>query len=69
MGWDGRIVVDSGYLLVESVDFQGETYSRYRTQKRVRFATGFPKPGRVCEFWSLAAGLIMQGCAHLEEGP
>ncbi len=69
LGWDGRIVVDSGYLLVESVDFQGETYSRYRTQKRVRFATGFPKPGRVCEFWSLAAGLIMQGCAHLEEGP
>jgi hypothetical protein len=67
-GGDGRIVVDSGFLLVESVVFEGETYARYRTEKRVRFATtGFPDPGRVCQFWSLAAGLIMQGCAHLEE--
>jgi hypothetical protein len=69
LGWDGRIVVDSGVLLVESVNFEGATYSRYRTEKRVRFATGIPKPGRVCQFWSLAAGLIMQGCAHLEERP
>ena len=69
LGWDGRIVVDSGYLLVESVDFEGQTYSRYRTEKRVRFATGIPNPDRVCQFWSLAAGLIMQGCAHLEERP
>jgi hypothetical protein len=69
LGWDGRIVVDSGFLLAESVDFEEHTYTRYRTEKRVRFATGFPKPGRVCQFWSLAAGLIMQGCAHSEEEP
>jgi hypothetical protein len=67
LGGDGRIVVDSGFLLVESVVFEGETYTRYRTEKRVRFATGIPDAGRVCQFWSLAAGLIMQGCAHLEE--
>jgi hypothetical protein len=67
-GGDGRIVVDSGFLLVESIVFEGETYARYRTEKRVRFAaTGFPDPGRVCQFWSLAAGLIMQGCASLED--
>jgi hypothetical protein len=67
LGGDGRIVVDSGFLLAESIDFEGETYARYRTEKRVRFATGIADPGRVCQFWSLAAGLIMQGCAHLEE--
>jgi hypothetical protein len=69
LGWDGRIVVDSGFLLAESVVFEGKTYTRYRTEKRVRFATGIPDPGRVCQFWSLAAGLIMQGCAQLEEQP
>jgi hypothetical protein len=66
-GGDGRIVVDSGFLLVEAVVFEGETYARYRTEKRVRFATGIPDPGRLCQLWSLAAGLIMQGCAHLED--
>jgi len=68
-GWDERIIVDSGFLLAESVVFEGETYTRYRTEKRVRFATGIPNPSRVCQFWSLAAGLIMQGCAHLEKRP
>jgi hypothetical protein len=69
LGWDGRIVVDSGFLLVESVVFEGETYARYRTEKRVRFATGAQDPGQVCQFWSLAAGLVMQGCGGLKERP
>ena len=29
------------------------------------FATGIPDPGQVCQFWSVAAGLVMQGCGEL----
>jgi hypothetical protein len=54
-----RILVDQGFLLVE--DLPGYDYRRYRTQKEIRFAFGEP-PGSVCSFWSLATGMIMQGC-------
>jgi hypothetical protein len=54
-----RILVDQGFLLVE--DLPGYDYRRYRTQKEIRFSFGEP-PGSVCSFWSLATGMIMQGC-------
>jgi hypothetical protein len=59
---DGKILVDQGYLLVEDLHDATHAYRRYRTQKEVRFRTGTPAPEDVCPFWSLAAGLIQQGC-------
>jgi len=57
---DDAILVDQGYLLVE--DIPGTHTRRYRTQKEVCFASGNLPPGSVCSFWSLATGMIMQGC-------
>jgi hypothetical protein len=57
--YDNRILVDQGFLLVEEIP--GHDFRRYRTQKEVRFAAANP-PANVCRFWSLATGMIMQGC-------
>lgn len=63
---DGRISIDQGYLLAEDVPHPAGSYRRYRTHKMVHFtnANPFPDPdaGNVCSFWSLAAGIIEQGC-------
>ncbi len=57
---DGKILVDQGFLLVEDVPRHG--YRRYRTQKEIWFRAGNPLPDEVCPFWSVACGLILQGC-------
>lgn len=55
-----QILVDQGYLLLEQLP--GANYRRYRTQKEVCFAVGNLPPEAVCQFWSLAIALIVQGC-------
>jgi hypothetical protein len=57
---DQKILVDQGFLLVEDLPEQG--YRRYRTQKEVWFRANNPLPDEVCPFWSVACGLILQGC-------
>ena len=57
---DGKISVDQGFLLVEQL---GENVCRYRTQKLVHMNTPTPPDDDVCAFWSVAVGLIQQGCA------
>ena len=55
-----QILVDQGYLLVEQLP--DPRYRRYRSQKEVCFAAGNLPPAAVCQFWSLAIALIVQGC-------
>jgi hypothetical protein len=57
---NNQILVDQGYLLVEEIP--GSDLRRYRTQKEVCFSFGNLPPASVCSFWSLASGLLMQGC-------
>jgi hypothetical protein len=57
---DGKISVDQGFLLVEEL---GQNVCRYRTQKLVHMNTPSPPDDDVCAFWSVAVGLIQQGCA------
>ncbi len=59
---DGKITVDQGYLLVEDVG-PPTNARRYRTQKMVHLTAGDPPSDEVCAFWSLAVGLIQQGCS------
>jgi hypothetical protein len=56
---DGKISVDQGFLLVEDLG----AVRRYRTQKLVHFTAGDPPSNEVCIFWSVASGLIQQGCS------
>jgi hypothetical protein len=58
---DGKILVDQGYLLAEDLQPK-ENSRRFRTLKTVHFTAGDPPAEEVCAFWSLAAGMIMQGC-------
>ena len=59
---DGKISVDQGYLLVEDLAPDVDV-RRYRTQKLVHMTAGDPPAPEVCEFWSLAVGMIQHGCA------
>jgi hypothetical protein len=59
---DGKISVDQGYLLVEDLGPEANA-RRYRTQKLVHMTAGDPPSAEVCEFWSLAVGIIQHGCA------
>ena len=60
---DGKILVDQGYLLAEDLRHPiGGSYRRYATQKEVRFVSGTPSADDVCDFWSVATGLIKQWC-------
>jgi hypothetical protein len=58
---DGKILVDQGYLLAEDLQPK-ENSRRFRTLKTVHFTAGDPPADEICAFWSLAAGMIMQGC-------
>ena len=58
---DGKILVDQGYLLAEDLQPK-EDARRFRTLKTVHFTAGDPPAEEVCAFWSLAAGMILQGC-------
>lgn len=57
---DEKILVDQGYLLVEDLPDHG--FRRYRTQKEIRFRDDNPPRDAVCPIWSVACGLILQGC-------
>jgi hypothetical protein len=58
---DDKIQVDEGYLLVEDLRPTADK-RRYRTLKMVHFRDGDAPAENVCMFWSLAAGMILQGC-------
>ena len=60
---DGKILVDQGFLLAQDLNLPtGGSYRRYETQKEVRFVSGTPRADDVCDFWSVATGLIKQWC-------
>ena len=56
---DRHILVDRGYVLVE--DLGSRDVRRTTTLKQVHFRSR-PQPGDVCQFWSLAHGMVSSSC-------
>jgi hypothetical protein len=58
---DGEILVDRGFVMTE--DLRSVDWRRTTTLKQVYFRTR-SNPGDVCQFWSLAQGVVSSSCSN-----